>query len=280
MIDYVQVSVEVGQTEFVEVLIAELGTIGYDTFEETDDGFKAYIPVSDFSQSETESALAAYSEMTAIGFTIENIAAQNWNAEWEKNFPPVIVDNQVYIRASFHPEMPEVPYEIVINPKMSFGTGHHATTSLMVGHQLTLNHVGKRVLDAGTGTGILAIMAEKLGATEVFAYDIDPWPVENTIENLGLNGCCKTKVWQGIASDFKTFEPFDIVLANINRNVLLDEMQYYYDFMLPDADLLLSGFYEEDLEMLKNAAKNVGLSFVMSKVSPERWSLLHFQKLP
>jgi ribosomal protein L11 methyltransferase len=278
MIDYIEIEVLVGETAFVDILIAELSAIGFDTFEEIESGFKGYIPAPDYDVAILESILTPYSESTYISYSEKVIKGQNWNAEWEKNFPPVLIADKVFVRASFHEPKPEIPFEIVINPKMSFGTGHHATTSLMIESQLGIDHKGKTVLDAGTGTGVLAIMAEKLGASAISAYDIDPWPVENTIENLALNNCTKATVWQGTAPTLVTFEPFDIVLANINKNVLLDEMTHYYRFLKNSGVLLLSGFYDTDIEDLISAATHVGFKHVKSKVSDAKWSLLQMEK--
>jgi ribosomal protein L11 methyltransferase len=278
MIDYTEVEVLVGETAFIDILIAELGAMGYETFEEIEGGFRAYLPVPDFDIEALEAVLTPYSESTFVSYSHKIIPGQNWNEEWEKNFPAVIIGDDVYIRASFHEPNPVVKFDIVINPKMSFGTGHHATTSLMVAYQLELDHNDKRVLDAGTGTGVLAIMAEKLGAAYINAYDIDPWPVENTKENLAINHCTKTEVWQGVASDLVLFEPFDIVLANINRNVLLSEMTYYAGFLKQGGNLLLSGFYEEDIPILQESANNAGFTYITKRVSPLRWSMLHFVK--
>lgn len=258
-------------TEFAEILIAELAEIGFDTFTEHEAGIEAFALEKDFRKELLEEVINRYTLLTDIEYSTSRIEKQNWNEEWEKNYDPIKVKDQILVRATFHKPDAAYPYEIIIDPKMSFGTGHHATTSLMLENQLEIDHIGKRLLDAGTGTGILAIMAEKLGAKHVIAYDIDEWPVENTKENILLNGCKQVIVYQGTISTIPVInEEFDIILANINRNVLLEEIPQYSRLLVSQGYLILSGFYQEDLSEIKEISKNNYLSVLKTKVK-DNW---------
>jgi ribosomal protein L11 methyltransferase len=200
----------------------------------------------------------------------------NWNEEWEKNYDPIYVDDLVYVRASFHGPQEGFRHEIVINPKMSFGTGHHATTHQLLSMQGTIDHQGKRVLDVGSGTGILAIMAQLLGASAVEAFDIDEWCVDNGNENFDLNGL-SARMGLGTIRQVQPQGTFDIVLANINKNVLLDEMEIYAGLLPAGGLLLLSGFYSEDTEDLLQAAAPYGLQLQRS-TTKDNWAALCLQK--
>lgn len=262
--------------EFQEILIAELAEIGFDSFLENEDGIDAYILESEFDREKFSEVISEYQEAGQITLSEGLMPKVNWNEEWEKNYDPIEVEDLVYVRASFHDPKPGFKHEIVINPKMSFGTGHHATTFQMLRHQGELDHQGKRVLDVGSGTGILAIMAHLLGAGEVEAFDIDDWCVENGNENFDLNGLT-TRMGLGTIREVKPVGPFEIVLANINKNVLLDEMGIYASLLTPDGFLLLSGFYTEDIEDLVNAAAPLGL-ILRKKSSKDNWAALILQK--
>lgn len=258
--DYIEVTVT-ADPDYTDILIAELGELGYDTFQETAHGFQAYIMQDQFSEEAVQEVLARYKFAGEFPYQVKNIAKQNWNEEWEKNFEPLLISNQVSVRADFHPKPEGVDYDIVITPKMSFGTGHHETTTLMIENQLTLNHVGKRVLDMGCGTGILAIMAEQLGAQNVLAVDIEDWTVENAKENAARNDCKLLEVRLGNVAVLAGEAPFELILANINRNVLLEDMPVYSQLLLPQGPLVLSGFYTEDLPLITEKAAEYGLSF-------------------
>ncbi|MGY6520846.1 MAG: 50S ribosomal protein L11 methyltransferase [Mongoliitalea sp.] len=264
--------------DFREILIAELSEVGFDSFLETDTGFDAYIPEDQLERSSYEEVIARYAAQAEIQVTEGKMAKVNWNEEWEKHYDPIMVENQVYVRASFHEEKPEFPYQIHINPKMSFGTGHHATTYSMLAHQLETDHQGKRVLDIGAGTGILAIMAHLLGASEVEAFDIDEWCVENGDENFALNGMSHVKMGKGTVREVKPQGLYDIVLANINKNVLLDEMEVYGTLVQTGGTLLLSGFYEHDIADIEASATKEGFKLLGQKVK-DNWTALKFQKL-
>lgn len=262
--------------QFREILIAELSMIGFDSFLETEEGIDAYTLESDFDRVAFDEVIAQYHEDAKITLEEGKMPKVNWNEEWEKNYDPIAVDDLVYVRASFHPSKPEFKHEIVINPKMSFGTGHHATTFQMLRHQGKIDHQGKRVLDVGSGTGILAVMAHLLGASEVEAFDIDDWSVDNGNENFDLNGLT-TRMELGTIREVNPQGEFDIVLANINKNVLLDEMSIYTDLLKNDGYLLLSGFYTEDIDDLKDCANLLGLELI-SQQSKDNWAALILQK--
>jgi ribosomal protein L11 methyltransferase len=256
--DYIEIIIP-SNPDFNDILVAELGEIGFDTFEEDNQHLKAYIQEDIFDENQLKAITERYATVTDTNFVLNKIPKTNWNAEWEKNFSPVEVDNTVYIRATFHEQKPDFKYEIVINPKMSFGTGHHDTTFQMVQQQLQINHIGKRILDMGAGTGILAILAEKLGANDILAIDIDDWSVENGIENIGLNNTKNIVFKKGDISTLSNENKFDIILANINLNVLKADIAEYAKYLQPDGILVTSGFYNEDVEELKKVAEISGL---------------------
>jgi ribosomal protein L11 methyltransferase len=262
--------------QFREILIAELSMMGFDSFLETEEGIDAYTLESDFDREAFDAVIAQYLEDAEITLEEGIMPKVNWNEEWEKNYDPIEVDDLVFVRASFHPSKPKFKHEIVINPKMSFGTGHHATTFQMLRHQGEVDHQGKRVLDVGSGTGILAVMAHLLGASEVEAFDIDDWCVDNGNENFDLNGLT-TRMALGTIREVNPQGKFDIVLANINKNVLLDEMNIYTDLLKDKGFLLLSGFYTEDIEDLNECAKPLGLELI-SQQSKDNWAALILQK--
>ncbi|MGY6558692.1 MAG: 50S ribosomal protein L11 methyltransferase [Nitritalea sp.] len=264
---------------FQEILIAELAEVGFDSFMEIEGGIEAYAPASAVDVAEVAAVFERYQESAALQVTEKRVPKTNWNEEWEKHYDPIFVGDQVYIRASFHPAQPSYPHEILINPKMSFGTGHHATTHQMITFQLELPHAGKSVLDAGSGTGILAVMAAKLGAARVEAFDIDPWCVENGNENFALNGLAdRVEMELGTIREVPLRGPYELLLANINKNVLLDELPVYAALLAPDGHLLLSGFYEEDIADLEEAAASLQLKPVKKSVK-DRWAALIFQPI-
>jgi ribosomal protein L11 methyltransferase len=275
-LDYIEVDITVDQF-YADILIAELGEIDYSIFEEKENGFKAFIEERLFSEDNLRSVLDKYKEAVSIKYNISKIPKVNWNEEWEKNFHPVRIENKLNIRASFHPADSSVPLEIIINPKMSFGTGHHQTTSLMASYQLETDQKGKKVLDMGCGTGILAILAEKTGASEVLGIDIDDWTVENGIENLALNNCQNTKIIKGDVRVIPEKSRYDIILANINKNVLLEDMAAFFSYLQDSGIMLISGFYKEDINDLRNLAERLGLTYVSEKVK-DRWAAVLFRK--
>jgi ribosomal protein L11 methyltransferase len=261
-----------------EILIAELSEVGFDSFLETDEGLDAYILEDALVRNAYQEIIKKYREAASIKVVEGKMDKINWNEEWEKHYDPIAVGDQVYIRASFHQARPEFKYEILINPKMSFGTGHHATTFLMISHQLNLDHQGKRILDIGAGTGILAIMAYKLGAKEIEAFDIDEWCVENGDENFKLNGISHVNMGKGTVRQINPKGKFDIVLANINKNVLLDEMEVYGNLVKKGGNLLLSGFYGHDIQDILKKASSFGLELVNEKTK-DGWAALVMEKI-
>lgn len=263
--------------EFSEILMAEIGEVGFDTFMETDDGFEAYVEKENYNKELLLSIKEKYKQQTPLIFYQDRIEKQNWNEEWEKNYEPIIVDDRCLIRADFHKIEKKYPYEITITPKMSFGTGHHQTTYLMIKNQLDIDHQNKRVMDAGCGTSILSVMAAKLGARAVEAFDIDEWSVSNGKENIEVNECDNIVHQQlGKLSDFAFEGKFDIILANINKNVLLDEMELYKNLLQPRALLLLSGFYTSDIADLLREANPLGLQEIR-RDEKETWAALLLQ---
>jgi ribosomal protein L11 methyltransferase len=273
--DYLEFKIKCTE-DFREILIAELAEIGFDSFLETEEGIDAYALESEFDRDAFNQTIESYREAGEITLTEGIMPKVNWNEEWEKNYDPIAVDDLVYVRASFHESQPGFRHEIVINPKMSFGTGHHATTYQVLRLQGEIDHQGKRVLDVGSGTGILAIMAHLLGAKEVEAFDIDDWCVDNGNENFDLNGL-STRMGLGTIRTVNPQGPFDIVLANINKNVLLDEMEIYASLLIPQGYLLLSGFYTQDIEDLVAVATPLGLKLIQSS-DKDNWAALILQK--
>ncbi|MBC8084219.1 MAG: 50S ribosomal protein L11 methyltransferase [Hymenobacter sp.] len=259
--DFVEVRV-VAPPELADILVAELAEVGYNTFEDNEEGFCAYIDEDQFVADTVAEIMSRYEGQGEVGYAHRVITRQNWNAEWEKNFEPLVIADKVSVRAPFHAARPDLPYEIVIMPRMSFGTGHHDTTALMIANQLTLDHHGKRVLDMGCGTGILAIMAVRLGAAFVLAVDVEPWTAENAADNaLENNVQNQVEARLGDSSALTGEEPFDLILANINRNVLLEDMGIYGQYLRPGCPILFSGFYEEDLPLIRAAAEQHGLRY-------------------
>ena len=264
--------------ESYEILVAELAELGYESFIEQTDYLQAYILSENFEEKTIKELFENYREQFEVSYQIKNLQKTNWNEEWEKNYSPVEIAGKVRIRAIFHEPKPEFQYEILITPKMSFGTGHHETTSLMIENQLAINHQGKSVLDAGCGTGVLAIMAHFLGASAIEAFDIDEWAVENTQENIKLNHCSDIKVFQGTMNQIASQKQFDIILANINRNVLLADMPLYARNLKKEGYLLLSGFYENDTKDILQAVQRENLHFISQKTK-NNWVAMICQKL-
>jgi ribosomal protein L11 methyltransferase len=240
-----------------EILIAQLGLAGFESFVENEDGVSAYIQESDWNSAILENIQILNSGEFMISYKEEVIQQTNWNREWEKNFNPIQVAGLVSIRAPFHSN-PNLKFDIIIEPKMSFGTGHHETTHMMIQHLLSLDLTNKKVLDMGCGTGILAIFAEMKGAENIDAIDIDNWCYQNSLENVERNNCKRITVFKGGASLLFN-KKYDIVVANINRNILLQDMNAYIDCLSPDGILLLSGFYYEDIPMIDAVVSTYGL---------------------
>ena len=233
-----------------EIIIAELGYVGFDSFVESEKGVTAYIQKDKWNAFILDDINILISKEFEITFEFNEIEQTNWNEEWEKNFEPIVVDNQVTVRAPFH-DKPTTKYDLVIEPKMSFGTGHHETTYMMIQHILKNDFKNKSVLDMGCGTGVLAILGEKVGANELDAIDIDNWCYVNSLENVERNNCEKVSVYEG---DVKLLDGnnYDIIIANINRNILLVDIPRYTKCLNKNGTLFLSGFYKEDIQMIES----------------------------
>jgi ribosomal protein L11 methyltransferase len=258
--NYIEVQLTVS-AEYTEMLMAELAELGFESFVETDEGLEAYIPELDFSEESLHEMLARYQSVTAIGHSWKALEKKNWNEEWERSYEPIEVGRDVRVRALFHEPDDRFRFELLITPKMSFGTGHHETTWLVMNEQLSLPHQGLDVLDVGCGTGILAILARKLGAAELLAFDIDEWAVENTRENFSLNEISESaEVFQGTITEVPEHRRFGGILANINRNILLNEIPRYVQHLLPAGWLVVSGFYETDAPDIIRCAEAQGLT--------------------
>ncbi len=241
-----------------EILIAELGNAGFESFVENEEGVTAYIQKNEWSEAVLDDIFVLNSPEFTIEFTLKEVEQTNWNAEWEKNFSPIQVDNIVSVRAPFH-ENPNLPYDIVIEPKMSFGTGHHETTHMMLQHLIDLDLEGKKTLDMGCGTGILAIFAEMKGAQPIDAIDIDNWCYINSLENVQRNKCNQISVYEGDAA-LLSEKKYDVIIANINRNILLHDMQTYTNCLNNNGILLLSGFYKEDIPIIDEEVSKYNLT--------------------
>ncbi|MGX1929643.1 50S ribosomal protein L11 methyltransferase [Flagellimonas sp. 2504JD4-2] len=251
-----------------DILIAELGEIGFESFVENDTGVLAYVLKTEWQETTLDSLYILQHPDFKITWSSKEIEQQNWNAEWEKNFHPITVGDRCVVRAPFH-ESKEVEYDIVIEPKMSFGTGHHETTYMMLKHILNSDFDKKSVLDMGCGTGVLAILAEMRGAERLDAIDIDEWCFLNSKENVERNHCGKIAVYQG-ESSLLAEKKYDIILANINRNILLDDIPIYSKCLNEGGELFLSGFYIQDLDVISSKCGEYGLKFA-KKLEKNNW---------
>ena len=275
--NYIEYDFTVSPTEMgAEILMAELAEVGFDSFVDTPTGIKAYIPKDSWNEHILQDIYLLSNPEFTISYQITEIEQVNWNEEWEKNFSPIVVEDLCTVRANFHP-VPNTRYDIVITPKMSFGTGHHETTYMMLQQLLPLSLEGTKVLDMGCGTGILAIMAALRGAHDITAIDIDPWCVENATENVQQNNCSFITIKEGDVS-LIAGEQYNLILANINRNILLSDIPAYTQALLPQGLLLVSGFYEEDLPAIKEKCQEVGLTY-LSHIERNRWVSAKFQRL-
>ncbi|MBT3384349.1 MAG: 50S ribosomal protein L11 methyltransferase [Prolixibacteraceae bacterium] len=242
-----------------DVLISQLGEIGFESFVETETGFEAFVPVHQFNEESLNLILNTFEQNFKFSIEKEIIKSQNWNEVWEKNyFKPLVISGECVIRAPFHTDFPKAKYEIIIEPNMAFGTGNHETTSMMVETILEENLENKNVLDMGCGTGILGFLASMKGAKKITAIDIDEWSFKGTLENSALNKIDNIEVKMGDASLLGN-EKYDVIFANIHKNVLLNDMQTYFNVLQPNGILIMSGFYSEDIPDIKLTANNLGL---------------------
>ncbi len=278
--NYIEVTATVQPNEpWTDLLITELADIGFESFEENAQGFKAYIRTEDFDQNKLNAISLTKEESKNVhfSFSVKKIDNENWNQVWESNFDSVDIENKCYIRAPFHPSKPDYPYEIIIEPKMSFGTGHHETTTLMVQWALETEFKGKEVLDMGCGTGILAILAQMKEAQRVVAIDNYIYAFENTQENVKRNQATCIQVLHGDATLLGS-DLFDIILANITKNVLMEDLKTYSSVLKPGGFLFISGFFESDMQELNQEAIQQGLKFINNKRNKE-WTAVKYQKV-
>ncbi|HOU67220.1 MAG TPA: 50S ribosomal protein L11 methyltransferase [Paludibacteraceae bacterium] len=260
-----------------DLLSAALGEIGFESFVKGNEGLTAYVPQNLYNEEAIKSLLASFEYADNIPYESKLIKGQNWNEEWEKHyFQPIIMGNDCVIHSTFHKDIPAATYEILIDPKMSFGTGHHETTSLMLGEVLKADIKGKSLLDMGCGTAVLAILASKRGANPILAIDIDEWVYENSLENIKLNDVNNIRVMQG-GAELLGKEKFDIILANINRNILLHDMHAYAACMNTGSELFMSGFYKNDIPVIDEEAKKLGLKLI-SFEEKNLWVAVHYKK--
>jgi ribosomal protein L11 methyltransferase len=271
--NYTKLSFSVAGQDAKDTLIALLSNIEFEGLEETPDGLDVYIETPSFDKDEINSI----SNQLNVPYTTEQMAKRNWNEEWEKNFEPVIINGFCSVRADFHPKPANVEYDIVITPKMSFGTGHHATTASMMTFMKELDFKDKKVLDFGTGTGILAILAEQLGAASVLGIDNDEWSIENALENCGRNNATKVDIQISPIESLDTAARFDIILANINRHILLEYMNNMFALLKTGGTLLLSGILPEDISIITAAATAAGFKYEKEMIE-NNWVCMQFGK--
>lgn len=274
--DYVELRIPVSDPAIREVLTAILSQEGFDSFIEEEDLLLAYIPSGDFKEVEVESLLEGILQQKTADVEFTHIRERNWNMKWEKDYTPVILDKSLIVRAPFHKVDGEYEHEIIIEPQMSFGTAHHETTTLMLELMRSMNFEGRIVLDMGCGTGILAIYANKLGASDVIAIDNDEWAYNNSLHNIELNDLKHVMVIMGDSTSLAG-EQFDVILANINRNVLIEDIPVYDKHLLKGGQVLLSGFYEADLDKVIEATDRQGWKLT-DKKTLNRWVAAQFTK--
>lgn len=261
-----------------DILVAQLSEQGYQSFMDTSEGLKAYIPENSFDPATLDQLMIHRMYPGKIEWQHQTLVEKNWNEVWEKNFQPVVVDGQCLIRATFHEAQDDFPYELVIEPKMSFGTGHHPTTYLMIQWLLETDLNGRKVLDMGSGTGILAILSSKKGASEVWAIDNNEWAYQNAVENTRINQSSNVKVIQGTINSIGG-ATFDLMVANINLTILQQDIPDYAGALKHNGILIISGIYEHDMKKIIHHANNHGLKYFGHKEN-NSWVALAFQKSP
>ena len=274
---YIEVDIEIEKSEvFSDIVVARLNEIEFETFLENENGVRCYIQAILFDKKKLDIELDKIKKFTKLNFNINHVAQKNWNEEWEKNFKPVQINSNCLIRSEFHKNNGNFKDEIIITPKMSFGTGHHETTFLMINELYNLDLNDKSILDMGSGTGVLSIVASKNGAKQVVGIDIDEWAFQNSIDNAKLNNTENISFLHG---DIKLIEnqDFDIILANINRNIIEKDIEEYYNLLSDKGDLLISGFLVEDVDFIINLSINNRFN-VINKKNKGQWSMVHLRK--
>jgi ribosomal protein L11 methyltransferase len=277
--DYIEVQLTLKSKEdyIRDVLAAQLGEIGFESFVDIENGMQAFCPQNLFNENALEKLLEQFPYEANVSYQITPVKTKNWNEEWEKNyFQPIVIGPDCVIRSSFHTDVPKARYDILIDPKMSFGTGHHETTSLMVGEMLKLDLQGKSLLDMGCGTAVLAILAAMKGAKPVLGIDIDEWAYSNSLDNIKLNGYEYIEIKQGGAELLHGLH-FDVVFANINRNILLRDMVAYAACLSTGGELYMSGFYQQDIPVIEAKARELGL-VLNGFTEKNNWVAVHMLK--
>ena len=275
--DYIELNCKIAsENSGSEILMAQLGEIGFESFVEINEGLLAYIPAKDFKEKSLNILQSSdCKELLQFTYEFHLVEDQNWNEVWESNYEEVVIADKCLVRAPFHPKMENIEFDIIIEPKMSFGTAHHETTSLMIEHLLNVDFKNKSVLDMGCGTGVLAILAALKGATKITAIDNDEWAYKNTVENILKNNKSEIEVLEGDAEIIKN-RKFDVIIANINRNILLNDMAAYSNSLNKNGVLFLSGFYETDLPIIKEKATSLGLNYA-SYLTKNYWVAAKFE---
>ncbi len=258
-----------------DMLMAELGELGFESFMENDSGFLAYIEQDKFDLNAIEELPMIKNQLFDISFSHKVIAKENWNSVWESKYDPVLIADTCYIRAPFHEALPDINYDIIIEPKMSFGTAHHETTSLMIESMLGVDFTDLSVLDMGSGTGVLAILASKMGAKSVTAIDIDEWAYENMLENTQRNHIDNVFSIHGDKTEIPN-QKYDIILANINRNILLEQIAFYAQHIKENGLLILSGIYNSDIKVVNEETKRCGFAF-KNHIEKNNWVACKYQ---
>ena len=261
---------------FADILVARLNEIEFESYCEDDSGVKAYVQSHLLDKNAVKEIINEVAKLCELSYTINKVKQENWNKKWENNFVPVHINDKCVIRAHFHSTFPDVDHEIIITPKMSFGTGHHETTFLVMNEMFGIDFVDKSVLDMGSGTGVLTILAAKLGASSLVGIDFDEWSYENAVENAKINAISTISFIHGDAKAIGV-ATFDVILANINRNIILQDISTYVGAMNTTSEILFSGFLKEDIPIILEKSEQLGLELVVSK-HKNKWQMLHLKK--
>jgi ribosomal protein L11 methyltransferase len=276
--EYTEVDIRLKSVNpFADIIVAKLNEIDFESYAEDANGVKAYVQTLLLNENAVKEIISEVAELCELTFSISKVKQENWNKQWESNFDPVVINDKCVIRAHFHQPIPDVDFEIIITPKMSFGTGHHETTSLVMNEMFSLEFNNKSVLDMGCGTGVLAILASKLGANSLVGIDFDQWAVENAEENSVLNSIDNIDYIHGDA-DAIGDATFDIIVANINRNIILQDIEKYVGAMNVKSEIIFSGFLKEDIPLILEKSEQLGLDLVVSK-NKNKWQMLHLKKV-
>jgi len=282
MIDYIELRINLDPmpgNDATDLLAGMLGDIGFESFVPDENGLTAYIAAGQWDEESAKEALSDFPFQCKMDCSHKLIEGRDWNQEWERNyFQPIVIGNKCVVHSSFHTDIPKAEYDIVIDPKMAFGTGHHATTSLILNQLIARDLNGKSVIDMGTGTGILAILAAMRGAGPVTGIEIDPFAQINAVENVAINNHPEIRVISGDASALKDIAPADVFIANINRNVITSDIASYATHLKEGGTMLLSGFYVDDIHVVEEAASKVGLK-TTGYTEQDNWACLHLTHL-